>query len=115
MLHLVIASALWMTVASQDGSDVTMLGPMAAPAWEMADGETPFPPGVTFSVCDNVIASLASKAQEKVVERKYSMSRRWGKILRAKLAERSDASFVTLITCWGSDSGIEIAAKVADR
>ncbi len=111
-MRLEIALLLWMASMSGDEDDAARLGPMLAPPWQMAKSETPFPTGMTFETCDKLVDQLASRLHAAGGERTYSVSNRWGKILRAKLPEADGQSF-TLVTCWGSDSSAQVAVALS--
>lgn len=65
-----------------------------------------------FDNCEAAIQAFAFEAKAQITDRKYSVSKQWGKVLRAKvLIARHGLSATTLVTCWtGSGPGVQLVA-----
>jgi len=85
----------------------------AFPPWEAAGDETPAQKSEAFSVADRVVESFATKANGRIIERTYSISKQWGRLLRAKIAfEYKGRPSTYLVACWYvSDSEVAIVTK----
>jgi hypothetical protein len=101
-----------MASMSGDDDDAARLGDLLAPPWQAAADEAPLPEA-SFPACDQVVEGLAKLGGGEIGGRTYSLSQRWGKILRAKWLTSEDAQSVMLLTCWGPDAGVQIVAAVS--
>jgi hypothetical protein len=86
----------------------------AYPPWATAGDEQDVPTHDGFTECETLIQMLASKIAGNIVDRKYSSSKEWGKILRAKLLTGGHGlSVASRVTCWtGSGPGVQIMVDV---
>src|SRR5215472_11242693 len=107
-----IALLVWMASMSGEEDDAARLGSLLAPPWQAAADEAPLLEA-SFPACDQVVEGMAKLGGGAIAGRTYSQSHRWGKILRAKWLIPEDAQSVMLLTCWGSDSGVQIVAAVS--
>ena len=84
------------------------------PPWESSRDETEVPYSKRFSSCAEVLASLSVRTGDKITERRYFVSRRWGSILRARaLTQDKGWKSETLINCWSkTDPYVEFAITV---
>jgi hypothetical protein len=84
------------------------------PPWNVAGDETSVSDSPAFSRCEQAIGAFASRGGGKVMERKYSVSKKWGKVLRAKVGfARGSFVATTLVTCWsGAGPGVQMAVEV---
>jgi hypothetical protein len=89
---------------------------LSFPPWEQTDDEQSVSDHAEFVDCEAVIQSLASKMSSNVIGREYSVSKQWGKVLRAKVVmSQAGLSATTLVTCWSrAKSGVEMMVKVAE-
>ena len=81
------------------------------PQWETASDETSVTNSARFNVCNQVLTGMASSLDGKILERRYSVSKRWGLVVRARTeVEHDGQSSTTFMTCWSKPgSGVEIA------
>jgi hypothetical protein len=84
------------------------------PSWNAGIGETIAPDPVAFNQCEQAMRAFASKVEGKITERRYSTSKRWGKVLRAKVGfAHANVTGRTLVTCWSEAGiGVKIAVEV---
>ena len=86
------------------------------PPWNAITEETSVSDSVEFSQCERAIDVFASRGKGVINERRYSVSKDWGRILRAKVAF-AEAGFdaTMLVTCWtGEGPGVRIAVEVGN-
>lgn len=82
------------------------------PPWNAASGETSAVNPLEFNACQQVINAFSDKLNGKICEHSYSLSRRWGKIVRAKIAHEDGQSTGTMsVICW-SNPRVQIAVMV---
>ena len=81
------------------------------PQWQAASDEVGASDSASFSACDDVVNEIAAKGDNKITERWYSISWRWGKIVRASATTMyAGRPSKTFITCWSAnDSDVEFA------
>jgi hypothetical protein len=86
----------------------------SCPPWTVAPGETVSSDPAGFDACLTVISALAERVNGKVTEQSYSMSKQWGKIVRAKIAyEHKGSGGGFLVICWSeTGSDVKIALQV---
>ena len=84
------------------------------PPWESTNDETEVPYSTRCKSCEEVLASFAASSKDKITERRYFVSERWGIILRAQaVTENKGWQDTTFITCWSkTDPNVEIAVAV---
>src|SRR5277367_3981795 len=85
------------------------------PPWEfVANNEVETSYSSEFNNCEAVIREFASKGGGIISERRYSVSKKWGKILRAKVGfTRANMAVTSLVTCWaGAGPEVQIAVEV---
>jgi hypothetical protein len=80
------------------------------PAWSAGEDENEVSDHTGFEPCEAVIQTLASKTDDRIVNRKYSVSKQWGKILRANLMPEDEfATSAPVVVCWtGAGPGVQI-------
>jgi hypothetical protein len=79
---------------------------LAFPEWPATSDEQPAESDVGFEQCEAMISLLAQRMNSTVADRKYSISKKWGRILRAKIIMGFSAPRVS---CWtGSGAGAQI-------
>ncbi len=63
-----------------------------------------------FQDCEAVMAMYADRSGDRMADRTYTVSKQWGKVLRAKaIMTRHGRSSTALVTCWtGSGPGVRI-------
>jgi hypothetical protein len=86
------------------------------PPWNADSGEVSSSDKAAFSQCEQAMSALASRAGGKITEERYSISRKWGRVLRAKVGF-AHANIVgsTLVTCWSdTGSGVKMAVEMDD-
>jgi hypothetical protein len=85
------------------------------PHWDAISDETAVSDTRTFSDCEQAVAAFASRAGGSIVDRKYSVSDQWGRVLRANvgLSHRAGFAATTLVTCWsGAGPGVRMAVEI---
>jgi hypothetical protein len=106
VMWLASFSAGGMGVGMADESDEIHLADMAAPPWTPSANEQITRDHAGFDPCEQLVTMLAPRGVSKVAGATYTISRRWGKILRAKILSGSgDVSTTTLVTCWIDPNG----------
>jgi hypothetical protein len=84
------------------------------PPWNAGGDETSVSDSTMFSNCDQAIEAFASRDGGQITERRYSVSKQWGRVLRAKVgfARRGFVS-TTLVTCWSDvGPGVQMAVEI---
>ena len=76
------------------------------PEWPATSDEQPDNGDVGFEQCEAMISLLAQRMNSTVTDRKYSISQKWGRILRAKINTGLSAPRVS--SCTGSGAGAQI-------
>jgi len=86
------------------------------PPWSAAADETNVSDTTTFSDCEQAIQAFVSRAGGKITDRKYSVSKTWGRVLRAKVRiAHGGFAGTTLVTCWsGQGPGVQMAVEIED-
>ena len=86
----------------------------AFPPWQAGSGETPASDATSFADCDEAIASFAVRAKGKVIDRSYTQSDEWGRILRARVAVsyRREPSVLQMTWWSGPGSGVAFAIRL---
>ena len=84
------------------------------PPWNAVSGETSASDLTEFSQCEQAVSAFSSQAKGKITERRYSVSKQWGKVLRAKVEfAHGNLAGTALVTSWSdSGSGVKIAVEV---
>jgi hypothetical protein len=77
--------------------DVARIFP--SPAWDPAPDETPAPASPVFQPCEALIR-LAEARGSRVTDARYSLSPRWGKIVRVRSVADDGADTASHLTCW---------------
>jgi hypothetical protein len=74
---------------------------LSMPPWGGSPDEIASVDPAGFGACQSVVQGFASKAGGQITGRRYSVSKEWGKILRARMTvgQREEA-FTMLLTCW---------------
>jgi hypothetical protein len=64
-----------------------------------------------FDECETTIALLADQGAYQVKRRTYTVSRRWGRVLRARMVKAGESSLgAPILTCWtGSGAGVQVS------
>src|SRR5580698_9934256 len=86
------------------------------PPWNTMAGETSVSDAAEFRDCERAIDAFASRGKGVITERRYSVSRDWGRVLRAKVAfAQAGFDATMLVTCWtGEGPGVRIAVEVGN-
>jgi hypothetical protein len=84
------------------------------PPWIEAPDETSVSDPAKFSDCERAIDAFASRAQGHITDRRYSLSKEWGRILRAKVGvTHAGLGGTLLVICWmGAGPSVSIAIEV---
>ena len=84
------------------------------PPWNASGDETSVSDPTTFRPCEQAIEAFASRAAGRITERRYSVSKQWGRVLRAKVSfARANSAVTVLVTCWSGDGpGVQMAVEV---
>jgi hypothetical protein len=84
------------------------------PPWIATRDETSVADPAKFSDCEQAIDAFASRAPGHISDRRYSLSKEWGRILRAKVGvAHAGMGGTLLVTCWtGAGPGVSIAIEV---
>jgi hypothetical protein len=84
------------------------------PPWNAGADETSVSDSATFSNCDLAMEAFASRGGGKIMQRRYSVSKTWGRVLRAKVAfARAGFASTTLVTCWaGAGPSVQMAVEI---
>jgi hypothetical protein len=54
-----------------------------------------------FVECEKIVTDFVNRVHGKIVNQTYSISKKWGNILRVKITfERDNSSTTTFLTCW---------------
>jgi hypothetical protein len=99
MRELVIGM-LWMTSllgaeCETPGAGLPPIPPRTAAAEEKIVSDGP-----AFWACDATVLVLAVVGGEAVTDRRYSVGREWGHVLRAKVRFRNDSRTAAPVVCW---------------
>ena len=70
-----------------------------APAWAPAPDETSVPASPVFHPCESV-RQIATAHGARVTDTRYSLSPRWGRIVRIRSVTNDDAAIAAHLTCW---------------
>jgi len=67
-----------------------------------------------FGACEQAMDAFARRGGGTITERKYSISKEWGRVLRAKVSfARNGVAGTMLVTCWtGAGPGVQMAVEV---
>jgi hypothetical protein len=100
--------------AESDQGKVLRVEGNLCPQWRVPPDETIVSSPAGFSPCRKMIGLLTARMDAEIIERVCSHSKQWGKIIRAKIAFKSEGRLCTaLVTCWSStDSGMRIFVKL---
>jgi len=84
------------------------------PPWNAGASETTVSDPTSFGDCEQAIDAFASRGRGRILERRYSVSRTWGKVLRAKVGfAHGGFAGTTHVTCWsGVGPGVQMAVEV---
>ena len=84
------------------------------PPWIATADETSGSDPATFGDCERGIEAFASQGHGAITERRYSISKTWGRVLRAKVRFATlGITSAALVTCWtGEGPGVRIAVEV---
>jgi hypothetical protein len=101
---------------SENENRVDGMNDLSVPPWSADSDENIVSGSAVFGDCEQAVQAFASQANGQVTERKYSISKKWGNVLRAKVVVTFEGSSrATLVNCWsGSGPGVEIFVKMAD-
>jgi hypothetical protein len=79
----------------------------ASPPWSPGSDEKMLAPSDEFPQAKSLIESYCRLSKETVIEQRCSLSPRWGKIVRAKIATGAASSSAGLLTVWLPPGGAE--------
>ena len=84
------------------------------PPWSGSGDETIVSTSTSFADCEKAIEAFVSRGGGRIVQQKYSISKKWGRVLRAKVGfARGGFAGTTLVTCWsGLGPGVQMAAEI---
>ena|SRR5579872_2355646 len=84
------------------------------PPWAVSPDETSVSDSTAFGPCEQAVEAFAAKSEGKIVERRYYVSKQWGRVLRAKVGfVRANSAVTLLVTCWsGAGPGVQMAVEV---
>ena len=84
------------------------------PPWNATRDETSVADSAGFTDCEQAIEAFASRGKGNITDRHCSVSKDWGRILRAKVAFAHPGFDATvLVTCWtGEGPGVRVAVEV---
>jgi len=87
-----------------------------APSWSPTADEKAVLDRSIFHHCEITLNAYAERINGKISNETYTLSKEWGKILRAKVAwNLRGRSATSLVTCWSaSEPGVEIFIKIDD-
>ena len=98
-------------MAAED--DVIHLSDMAAPPWRASSNEQVAADHAGFELCEQVMKAVVPPTAS-ISQRTYTTRKRWGNILRSKVAFHSGGSPM-LYTCWVAPDGrASVVTKVDD-
>jgi len=88
----------------------------SSPPWSGAADETSVSDPGKFADAERAIEAIAARGGGLIFDRKYTISREWGRVLRAKIRfAAAGIAGTTLVTCWsGADPscGVKLAAEI---
>jgi hypothetical protein len=101
-------------ISANQGEVRTTMDSFPHPLWNAGADETSVSDPTTFSECEQAVEAFASRAKGKITERRYSVSNKWGRVLRAKVGfGHGNYAATTLVTCWsGTGPGVQMAVEV---
>lgn len=107
LLALVLAIV---SVSPGKGEDKVMNEALYPPS-EIASDETSVPRSAEFSDCDQVMDELLSTMADKAPRRRYSISKQWGRVVRATTTvQRKGRKSTSFVTCWSTpQSGVQFS------
>lgn len=84
------------------------------PPWDVTSNETTLSDPATFRDCEQALDLFASHGGGTIVERRYSLSKQWGRVMRAKVNFAASGLAGTLHTvAWcGAGAGVQVAIEV---
>jgi hypothetical protein len=84
------------------------------PEWDATSNETTVSDPKAFRDCEQALSALASHGDGAIVERRYSLSKQWGRVMRAKVNVAHNGVAGTLLaTAWsGAGPGVHMAVEV---
>jgi hypothetical protein len=98
-MHALLALAIWLTSLPSGDCAPEMRPPPLPPRIATAD-EKVVSDQPAFWACDAALFGFAVTGGEAVTDRRYSVSPKWGNVLRAKVRFRNDARFAAPVVCW---------------
>jgi hypothetical protein len=86
------------------------------PPWNGAADETSVSDPTRFGNCEQALSAFAAQGGGQTLERRYSISKTWGRVLRAKVGfTHGSVAGMTLVTCWSADGpGVQMAVEMGD-
>lgn len=76
------------------------------PPWSPTSDEKRATDRAGFQDCETALQTFAYRANGTISHEAYTISRRWGNILRARVTFLArGATATSLITCWSADEG----------
>jgi hypothetical protein len=84
------------------------------PPWNGTGDETSVSDLTSFADCEKAVETFVSRGGGKIMQQKYSVSKQWGRVLRAKVGFASGGvAGTTLVTCWsGAGPGVQMAVEI---
>jgi hypothetical protein len=86
------------------------------PPWKAAADEASVTDNATFIRCDQAINAFASQGNGKILGQTYSISKKWGRVVRARVGfSHAGSTGAALVTCWsGAGPGVQMAVEIED-
>jgi hypothetical protein len=86
------------------------------PPWTAGPDEVVVPATAGFGACETAVTALVVRGGGKIVQKNYTTSQQWGKILRAKAVfTKPGPSTPSLVMCWSkSDPNVELFVNFLD-
>src|SRR5579862_2854916 len=86
----------------------------SCPPWKAGADESEVAASAAFSRCEQALEAFTSRASGKISEQQYSISKTWGKVLRAKVTfSHGGYAGSALVICWSSDGpGVQMSVEI---
>jgi hypothetical protein len=86
------------------------------PPWNGVTDEISVSDPTNFGNCEQALSAFADQGGGRTLERRYSISKTWGRVLRAKVVfTHASAAGTTHVTCWSVDGpGVQMAVEMGD-
>jgi hypothetical protein len=95
-------------------SEVKPMDNLHAPPWRAAADETIVSDDTEFANCETAIAAVASRSGGAISDRVYSVSPKWGRVLRASIGAAPRLPSALSVICWSQPGPeVEMVVKVA--